>query len=303
MVDTPLTDSFLAALEPTRAALLADREALEPRLARLLAAGRTAWPGLPLDPQRFVSRLAAALSRPASAQDPDPLQPLEQLHGDDLYLACACADGDPTALRAFEAQLLPGVRAALGQLRLASPVVEELVQTLRSQLFVVREDGLPPMIENYSGLGPLRAWLRIAAVRIAGRWLGKERREVPLPEEALDAAVLPGEDPALLHLKEAYHAEFREAFTAALQTLPTRERAVLKQHYLDGLSLDELGIVFRVHRATAARWLAQARATLLARTREALTGKLALAPDEFESVMRLIGSRLGFTFRELLERS
>jgi len=302
MADT-LTDLFLTALDPTRRALVADGGALEPTLAGLLAAGRAAWPGLRLEPERFVARLARAMPLPASPPDTDPLQALEQLHADDLFLACACAQGEPAALCAFEAQLLPGVRVALGQLRLASPVVEELVQTLRAQLFVPREDGLSPMIENYSGLGPLRAWLRIAAVRMAGRWLGKERREVPLPEEALDAVVLPGEDPALLRLKEAYHAEFKEAFTAALQALSPRERAVLKQHYLDGLSLDELAVVYRVHRATAARWLASARASLLAGTREALTGRLALDPGEFESVMRLIGSRLGFTFRDYLERS
>ncbi len=253
--------------------------------------------GLAADATLPAAGLGANATLPAAA---DPLHALAALQASDLYLAAACEAGDPGALAAFEAALLPGIRAALGQLRFPPEAISELTQSLRAQLFVAREDGLPPMIANYSGRGSLHGWLRIAAVRMAGRWAGKAKREVPLPEEALDAAVLPAEEPGLLRLKETYHAEFKEAFTGALLALSAQERTVLKQHYLDGLSLEELGALYRVHRATVARWLARAREDLLARTREALVGRLAIAPGEFESVLRLIGSRLGFTFREYL---
>ena len=62
--------------------------------------------------------------------------------------------------------------------------------------------------------------------------------------------------------------------------------------YLEGASIDALGALYKVHRATAARWLGRAREQLLSNTRGALSEQLGLADDELSSVMRLIHSRL-----------
>lgn len=50
--------------------------------------------------------------------------------------------------------------------------------------------------------------------------------------------------------------------------------------------------MYRVHRATVARWIATLRGTLLERTREALVSRLRLSPAELDSVLRLIDSHL-----------
>ncbi len=59
-------------------------------LAQLYDAGRATWPDVELDRQEFARWLEA---RCAS---------VDEVHGADLYLACACAHGDARAIAAFE---------------------------------------------------------------------------------------------------------------------------------------------------------------------------------------------------------
>jgi|GEM_PF-4314550 len=50
-----------------------------------------------------------------------------------------------------------------------------------------------------------------------------------------------GLDPEIAYLKQRYRDEFREAFVAALGALDERQRNVLRQHHLDGMTIDQLG--------------------------------------------------------------
>lgn len=298
----PLVESFLAELGAELRAVCAalPREALEAALARLFESGRAEHPGVALAPERFT-RWLARVARGALEGAPDAAAALGQLHGPDLYLACACEAHDPTALERFEAEELPSVRAALAAQRIAPALRDELVQELRAALFAPRGE-LAPMIANYSGRGRLRGWLHVAAVRMGQRALGKERRQVPLPEAALDGLTAAA-DPELARLKQAYRAEFREAVRGALANLEARERTLLCQHYLDDLGIDQLGALYRVHRATAARWVAAAREELLERTRASLQERLSISSPELDSVLRLIASRLDVTLRDILKPS
>ncbi len=67
---------------------------------------------------------------------------------------------------------------------------------------------------------------------------------------------------------------------------------MLRLHLIHGLTIDEIAPMHEVHRATAARWMARARAEVLERSRARL-GELLEADDrEVESIMHLIASRL-----------
>lgn len=66
---------------------------------------------------------------------------------------------------------------------------------------------------------------------------------------------MPGGDPELSHLKATFAAEFKFALTLAIDELSVRDRNLLRQSVLDGLTIDQLGKLYRVHRATAARWV------------------------------------------------
>ena len=65
--------------------------------------------------------------------------------------------------------------------------------------------------------------------------------------------------PELDYVKERYAPQFKAAFQDALRALDSEQRNVLRLHVVEGLNIDEIGALFRVHRSTVARWIAGAR--------------------------------------------
>ncbi len=291
----PSLPAFLEALSPSVRAALPPSEQLEATLEDLVARATAAWPGLTYGTDAFLRALGR---RMRSAADVAPT--LAQLHAEDLYLACACASGDPTALTAFDRELLAQVD---GYLRSLGPAaVDEVKQALRSDLLVSR-DGAPPKISTYSGAGPLAKWLRVSAVRQS---LALQRSPAPVVDRE-DAAALNvadgAEDLDLQHLKARYRADFQSAFRETLAALPDRDANLLRFHYLDGLNVDQLGALYHVHRATAARWVGNARDALLDGTRKLLMARLQLARSEVDSLLKVVRSNLDLSLRRALKRS
>ncbi len=262
----------------------------EPEMAEALQRahedGQAAWPRVVLDAERFVAYLA-----PRAPTDVAPLVALQRLHRTDLYLCCACCDGDAAAHAAFDRHASPDIDLALRRVSGAEAVADDVRQTLRER-FLVAADGKPPRLAQYTGQGSLGGWVRIAAVRQAHRLLRRHGRELPLETQRLAVAAGAGDDLELGYLKRTYRAEFRQAFAAALDGLPPRDRNLLRYRYLDDLNIDQIGTIQGVHRATVARWLAATRLRLLDQTRAQLGNRLALDATEVESVMRLIHSQL-----------
>ncbi|HEU4535220.1 MAG TPA: hypothetical protein VFS00_13925, partial [Polyangiaceae bacterium] len=158
----------------------------------------------------------------------------------------------------------------------------------------------PPRVADFSGRGAIGAWARVVAVRQAVVLLRRQRRELPVEDDELARKLEPDAGPELGHLKERYRDEFKAAFAEALGALSGAERALLRQHALDGLSIDKLAALYKIHRATAARRVEAARRAALEQTRRALGRRLRLEADELDSVMRLIESRLDVTLSPLL---
>jgi RNA polymerase sigma-70 factor (ECF subfamily) len=250
--------------------------------AAFVAAARAAWPSIRLDEDRFVAHVASKL---------DPALPSETalagLRAADLWLACGCGWGDAAALAAFDRELIPGLDPVLGSLQVG-PRADEIKQQLRIQLLA----GTEPDILSYGGRGELRAWLRTCAVRCAYRMLRQDRRDVVLDEDLLLALPAPDDDPETERLKRVYAPEFKEALRTALAGLSPRDRNLLRQAFIDGLTVDQLGALYRVHRATAARWVSAARAAVLAETERLLRERLHIDQPELESLWRLVRSRL-----------
>jgi len=278
--------------EPRRAELAAFPD-LESHLRALVAAAVAAWPQLEPAPERFIAHLAGRL-----AASDAPVELLAQVHAADLYLAAACLNREPVAIALFEWSLLPEARKALRGMSLAPAVIEEVTQAVRCRVLVGGEDGRP-LVADYGGLGPLRAWLRAIAVHAALKVLRSEKKLVD-DEDVLLALPSSEDDPELKHLKERYAADFKVAFAQAFAALSHRERNLLRQQLLDGLTLDELATLYHVHRATVARWLGQARSALLQGTRRELGARLGVERVEVESIMRLVRSRLDISIRSFL---
>ena len=87
----------------------------------------------------------------------------------------------------------------------------------------------------------------------------------------------------------------RDAFAA----LPSRDRALLRMHFLDGLNLERLGLVFQVSRATAGRMMLATRTRLLDDTLALLRARLSLQPEELESLLGALRSKLDVSLHAL----
>ena len=80
-----------------------------------------------------------------------------------------------------------------------------------------------------------------------------------------------------------------------------RQRNLLRQHILDELTIDDLARLYRVHRATCARWLADARADLGKHTRKKLVVALGLAnKDDMDSMLRFLDSDIELSISKIL---
>jgi RNA polymerase sigma-70 factor (ECF subfamily) len=191
------------------------------------------------------------------------------------------------------------VDRALPRLGLDACAVDEVKQRLRHAL-LVPEHG-PPRILGFGGRGALRSWIRVLAVHEAWRLLRTSRGPLDAEDQLADLASA-GATPELEYLKRRYRCDFERAFRAALQTLSPRDRTLLRQHFLDGVEINQLGALYRVHRATIGRWLERARAAVLAATRLHLMESLHAPRAEIESILRLVLSRLELDLRPLLAR-
>jgi RNA polymerase sigma-70 factor (ECF subfamily) len=70
-------------------------------------------------------------------------------------------------------------------------------------------------------------------------------------------------------------------------------------HFVDGLNIDEIGCVYRVHRATVARRLVAIRRRVLDNLRTELSLTLPATTSEFRSVLALIRGDLDLSLRHL----
>jgi len=278
--------ALLAASLPTEAKL---DGTLEGELDRVWDGACAAWPEVRLDFAAIAPLLAREIQR---ARDTSPAEVIRALHVGDLYLACACAEGDAAALRAIDAHCSAAIRDVVRRLRLAPDLCEETVQVTRELLFVKRGEA-PPKVARYSGRGDLRSWTMVVAAREAVRLSRAQAREQPVDAAALlDVATSSSADVEVEYMKRTYRAEFEQALGDALAQLPARDRTVLKYRYVDGLNGRRIASIYKVHPATVTRWLDAARLALASLCRSLLESRLGLGERDIESLERLVRSQL-----------
>jgi RNA polymerase sigma-70 factor (ECF subfamily) len=66
------------------------------------------------------------------------------------------------------------------------------------------------------------------------------------------------------------------------------------------MTVDRVGTVYRVHRATAARWIQAIRERLLDETYRRLGERLRLSPAEFASLTAIVQSQLRVSLSGIL---
>jgi RNA polymerase sigma-70 factor (ECF subfamily) len=170
---------------------------------------------------------------------------------------------------------------------------------LREKLFMASADGAPKLGE-YAGRGSLAGWLKVVAVRLALTRLRSRRApDTPTDDEATFELPSPLE-PELDLLRAQYSGAFKVAFQSALQELDPRDRELLRLHFLENMTVDQIGASYRVHRATAARWVARARGALLEGTKGRLAARLDVPISQLDSIVDLVRSHVDVSLVRLL---
>lgn len=282
----PLADAFLE----TCTVVNPDLDTLERVLRGLLEKAHDAYPHVKLDDSTFVRHLGARLEG-----EPSVLETLANIHANNLFLARACAAGHSSAILAFEEVCMRHAEGSVGR-SVSRDTVEEAKQNVRERVLV--GDGAPRILD-YDGRGELRHWVRVAVVREALHLSKKADKEPALSFE-LFTIVDDASNPEVAFFKARYRSEYRHAFEAAITQLDTRQRSLLRQTYILGLNVDQIGQIYQVHRATAARWVQSAREELLSKARFELARRTGLSHAELESVVRMIESQLNVSLNRLL---
>jgi RNA polymerase sigma-70 factor (ECF subfamily) len=250
-------------------------------MAEPWAAARAAWPDVTLSAATFGVYLK------------DRGLALEAEHVTDLYLACACLEQQPAALRAFEATHLAHVPELLSRLRPSPQLIDEVKQRLRQKLFL----GEAPKIAEYSGKGPLMSWLRVVAVRTA---IDLSRGDQDHKQETLPELADVATSPELQALRNRYRPLFKRVMATALQRQSKSDRTLLKLHFIDGISLAELGRMLNVNRSTVHRRLAACTRAVLESVQEQLREELGISTEELRSLAGLLRSDVELTLTDNL---
>jgi RNA polymerase sigma-70 factor, ECF subfamily len=252
-------------------------------------AGRAAWPRVELHFEDFQRR-AAELSEQAETG--------WLKHSADFYLCCACAGHSREAILALEEQLLPRVTTSIARVCTDLAFVEEVLQCLRHKLLV----GAEPKITMYRAQGPLIAWLNSMAVHLAldaRRSRQAEWRKSTLPND--DVSPEPAADDWLI--VKRYAGSFQEALSLAVASLTPQQREVLQLRVCGGQSIDHMGTRYGVHRATAARWLQDARRRIALHVQSEIERRHGLSETEFHGVAQHVWGLLAFDFSSELPTS
>ncbi len=250
-------------------------------------AAQQAWPTVTLAFERFVAHAAAV--------DPDTANTA------DLFLACACGDGDRAAIEVLEQQVMGPTRSSLKRLDARPEFIDDVMQDLRAKLLLPPE----PRILRYGGRGPLLAWIRVAASRIAIDTLRAVRDDVLREPRDPESLVAVDFGPEVQLLRAAYRESFQEAITAALAGLSAKDRNLLRRHLIEHMTLEEIAGPYAVHPATIARRLMALREQIANAVRDhlAIRHRSEGGATSLESMAQAIRSEVYVSLAPLLGRA
>ena len=257
--------------------------------------GRAAWPGIFVSEEELARiasiRLAEAAARGANRS-------LDALDAVELCLAVACARGDAAALHQFRARYFDTISGRLRRMGVDDALREDIWQTLCERLMVAT-GGEPARITRYAGTGELSGLVRVSATRVALNWLEQQKRRRSA-DDWVDVLPDTRSDPELHLAKHQLRTELKEELARALGVLAARDRAVLRLHLVERVSIDKVAAIFVVHRATAARWIAHAKQALALLVRDRMLARWRLAAGSLLDFESLIDSQLDLSIERLL---
>ncbi len=240
-----------------------------------------------------LAEFAAHTGAKLAGAGEDLAHALGTLRPGDLYLAFAIARQDPGAIAELERRLGEVdvvLRAAnLGEL------TDEIRQHMRVSLVLPRAAG-PPVILDYAGRGDLGAWLRTIAA--CGRRGSSPSARVATPRTTRMPCFAPPRARRRRGIDRGLRSRATRPSSSRRSTTPWRRwrrasgRCSGRRSSTACQSINWVPGCTGVPPATAARWLAVARADLLEQTVKRLQARLGVGRADLDSLWRLVRSRL-----------
>jgi RNA polymerase sigma-70 factor (ECF subfamily) len=194
-------------------------------------------------------------------------------HPADLYLCAACANGESAAYQALEVRYFPALARVVCRILGERAATEEVLQEIRTRLLV----GSAAKISSYRGSGPLAGWLRILAVNAAQDRLRSNNVQRGRLRKLACAQRMASSTTTLDEGEQAFRSDYARlcarAWCAAIGALGADERQLLHNYFVSGLSIDRLGPLYRVHRATIHRRIRRATERVRRQVRETLSSQ------------------------------
>jgi RNA polymerase sigma-70 factor (ECF subfamily) len=215
----------------------------------------------------------------------------------DLILVWAVLRGAAGAMAEIDALIVGLARRAAG----TSIEPAELAQRVRTRL-LVGEKGKDPKLATYDGRGRLKSWLWTATkleLLQATRGMGQgpaddvdELTHLASPQRSPELSVRSFKDTKLVS----------KALREALEVLDAKERTMLRMRFVDGVSTEELGKLFQVHRTTAQRWIEAAQAKIMAAMRARLQAEAKLARGDVDSLVGEVAQSISLHLSQVLTK-
>jgi len=260
-----------------------ESDALERTLRDYVVAARAAWPQLAFE----ASDLIEYVARRSSGGTVPPA-----IYAGDVLLAFACVRGLADAVNVFATAFRGVIRRVMARRGVEQADTDDVSQSVFERLLVGTPAGSAPKIAEYRGNGPLRSWVSTTAATTLAMMRRSAARRREQPDDGTDQIALHQADPELRYLKERYKVEIEAAVVRALARLDDRQRTLLKMQLGERVSIDRLGAMYGVNRATAARWLVAAREALVSGARDEIRAELHLTETEYDSLTALVRSDL-----------
>jgi RNA polymerase sigma-70 factor, ECF subfamily len=273
-------------------------EVLRPKIDAVLERCHNRFPTVDLQAEVFLARVDEAVSA-GTVEAADPAAwcaCFEALHHEDLFLACACAQGDRIAWEHFADEYMPLVRR-FARAACSPQNSGDLAQQLVARLLEDRAK-----LAGYNGRGSLAGWLRVAIAHAAVDQFRRGAREVSLEQLEQSGGAIPS-PPAPAAEDERWGPVICDALAAAISGLSARDRLLLTLYYLNAVPLKAIGRHFSVHEGTASRWLDALRRSLRKSVEKELRIRHGLRPGDIRSIWERAADGDWFSLRKELARA
>lgn len=157
-------------------------------------------------------------------------------------------------------------------------------------------------VSQYRGAASLTSWLRVITVRTAFELFPPTQEphaqefesmvfsNLNVSQKSADSRVLQNQVGETLS----------SAMSSAALALTAKERTLLRLHFLEGMTLDELARTYNSHSSTVSRWLADAKEHFLTVVRDEIGKRTGMGRLAVDSLVRTMHGKLDISLRTAL---